>query len=450
MRYSSFEHLLSCQADAIPERTALLYGAGREVCTYRALHRAVLEEAAAWRSSGKTCLGVFCDGSFACVKTILGASLAGLQLVLLDENAPDALLPELIASTDIDVLWGDGDLIAELEPCLTAGVSEGAGRILFFTSGTAEVAKAVVLTDRSLCASAWNGGQKLALSVDDVLLCALPLNHVFGFVCGLLWGLSCGASVALGRGMRHWTEDFPLFRPTAVSLVPAQLAFLMEKQALNPGLRLVLLGAGDCPPPLLRAAGQLGLQISFGYGLTETSSGVAISVRGNPYAMEICPDDEITLADDGEILIHAPTCMMQGYYKKPEDTAAVLRDGILHTGDLGRIDEDGRLHITGRKKEILVLPDGTKLFLPEYEADIAVALGTHELALVLREGRPVLVLGGPEGDRTELVRRLSHVIAERPRGQQIREIVFLGEPLPRTATGKLQRWLLDKKLEERK
>ena len=448
MRFASFEHLLSHQAEVLPDHTALLYGADGKRCTYRELYRTVLEEASRWRGSGLTCLGVFCDGSFACVKTILAASLAGLQVVLFDENTPDALLPELIAYTDVDTLWGDEDLIADLAPFLTAGVSDGAGRILFFTSGTVEAAKAVVLTDRSLCASAWNGGQKLPLSPDDTLLCVLPLNHVFGFVCGLLWGLSCGAAVALGRGMRHWLEDFALFAPTAVSLVPAQLAFLLEKQALNPGLRLVLLGAGDCPPPLLRAAGRLNLQICFGYGLTETSSGVAISVRGNPYAMEICPDDEILLAEDGEILIKAPTCMMEGYYKKPEETAAVLQSGVLRTGDLGALDEDGKLHITGRKKEILVLSDGTKLFLPEYEADIAVALGTHELALVLRGGRPALVLGGPEQDRTELIHRLSHVISERPRGQQIREILFLGEPLPRSATGKIQRWVLDRKLEE--
>ena len=96
------------------------------------------------------------------------------------------------------------DLVSELAPYLTGGVSEGEGQILFFTSGTVEAAKAVVLTDQSLCASAWNGGQMLPLSSEDRLLCVLPLNHVFGFVCGLLWGLSSGASVALGRGMRYW------------------------------------------------------------------------------------------------------------------------------------------------------------------------------------------------------------------------------------------------------
>jgi len=187
-----------------------------------------------------------------------------------------------------------------------------------------------------------------------------------------------------------------------------------------------------------------GIRVSFGYGLTETSSGVAISVSGDPFAMEICPDDELTLAEDGEILVRAPTCMMQGYYKQPEATAAVLQDGILHTGDLGRFDEDGKIHITGRKKEILVLSDGTKIFLPEYEGCIMAALDHRELAVIARDGRPVLVFSGSASPE-ELGRRLRPLMAELPRGQQLSGILTTTDPLPRTATGKIKRWELQQK-----
>ena len=273
-----------------------------------------------------------------------------------------------------------------------------------------------------------------------------PLGHVFGFVCGLLWGLSCGSCVCLGRGARHYVDDCAFYRPTAVSLVPLLLGFLLKNRLFNPELRLVLVGAGDCPAPLLDAARGLGLRVSFGYGLTETSSGVAISVSGDPFAMEVCPDDTITLAEDGEILVHAPTCIMQGYYKRPQDTAAVLINGVLHTGDLGHFDAEGRLHITGRKKDVLALPDGTKLYLPEYEAAIAKALGQTELAVVLRDGRPVLLLQG-EGEEAAVLAALRPVLAERPRGQQLAAVHFIREPLPRTATGKIKRWELQQKKE---
>ena len=466
-----------------------------------------------------TCLGVLCDGSLSCVLTIFAAVLAGLQVVLLDENASEDLLAAQIRQTDIDCLWGsDDDLIEELQSCLTEGLTPQRDMtdarslhpaqirtpdehpILFFTSGTTSSSKAVVLTDASLMAAAYNGSCKLPLSCEDTLLCMLPLNHVFGFVCGMLWGMQCGAAVALGRGARYYTQDLSFFRPTALSAVPMLLGFLLQHNLLNEELRLILIGAGDCPPALLAAAAAKGVSVSFGYGLTETSSGVAISVppeyRVNPvctpdpgdpacapdpggpafagpdacgralegaqsfdpYALEICPENTVTLADDGEILVTGASCMMKGYYKQPEDTAAVLKDGVLYTGDLGRWDEDGRLHIIGRKKEILVLHDGTKLFLPEYESRIAAVLPGRDFAVLEKNGRPVLLLvdpdAGSEGGsgtaadkaRASILETIRPVMAELPRGQQISAVLFTSRPLPRTATGKVKRWELARQL----
>ena len=447
LRFDSFSHLLHYWAEKTPDAPALLYDeGGLKELSFAGLLDKVEQRAEELRAGGKTCLGILADGSMPCVVEIFAAAAAGLQTVMLDASLPETVLGPLMAYTDVDALWGDEDLCEELAPFLTKGTADGAGRILFFTSGTTERSKAVVLTDHSLCQSAWNGGEKLPLQPDDRLLCLLPLGHVFGFVCGLLWGLSCGAAVALGRGPRHYTDDCAFYKPTAVSVVPLLLGFLLQHRLVNPELKLILVGAGDCPRALLDAAAQMGLRVSFGYGLTETSSGVAISVSGDPFAMEVCPDDTITLAEDGEILIEAPTCVMQGYYKRPEDTAAVLKDGVLATGDLGRFDEDGKLHITGRKKDMLVLPDGTKLFLPEYEGALMKALGHTELAVILRGSRPLLVFSG-EADRTDLEQRLRPLMAGLPRGQQLAGIEIVDYPLPRTATGKIKRWELQQKVE---
>ena len=443
LRFSCFEELLSCWAEKSPDAAALRYA--NRTLTFSQLYAAVKARARVLRESGKSCLGLLSDGSMDCVIELFAANLAGMQIVMLDENAPEKLLRQLIVYTDIDSLWGDPDLVDELSPVLTSGVVGGQDRILFFTSGTTEQAKAVMLSGHSLCQSAYNGSAKLPLRPEDTLLCLLPLGHVFGFVCGLLWGLSCGACVALGRGARHYLDDFAFYRPTAVSAVPLLLGFLLQQKALNPELKLILVGAGDCSPALLKAVMAAGIRVSFGYGLTETSSGVAISVSGDPYAMEICPDDKIHLAEDGEILIEAPTCMMKGYYKRPDSTAEVLRDGVLHTGDLGSFDINGRLHITGRKKDILVLPDGTKIFLPEYEAGLMKALGTQELAVCTCNQRPVLAYVG-ELSKDQIRDRLLPLMADRPRGQQITDILILSDPLPRTATGKIKRWELQQKV----
>ena len=449
MRYRVFYDIVKKQAAAVPDHPALRYG--DKVWTYAELCRAAEEKAEEYRASGKTCLALLSDGSADAVIALFGAAQAGLQLVLLDASLPEEVYPQLLSYTDADCLWGDPELCEELTPCLSQGTPDGAGKVLFFTSGTTSRSKAVELSQYSLCQSAWNGSSLLPLSPDDTLLCLLPLAHVFGFVCGLLWGLSCGATVALGRGPRHYAEDLSYYRPTAVSVVPLLLGFLMKAQALNPELALILIGAGDCPANILCAAKAFGVRVSFGYGLTETSSGVALSLGDDPYAMTVCPDDTIRIAEDGEILIQVPTCIMKGYYKRPEDTAAVLKDGWLSTGDLGFLDENGCLHITGRKKDILVLSDGTKIYLPEYEQQIMRALGQTELAVTLRDGRPVLILKGDPAqagsassqDKAALLAALSPLMKTLPRGQQIADIVFSAQPLPRTATGKIKRYELN-------
>ena len=453
IRYKGFEHLLQSQAAACPDHTALLYeGDGEEpqTMTYARLYEEVKQRALYWKDTHRTCLGVLCDGSMDCILTIFAAVLAGMQTVLLDETASDELLQEQITSSDIDILWGDPELVSAMTPHLTAGIkTPGNGRMLFFTSGTTRQSKAVTLTDRSLCASAWNGSTMLPLSPEDRLMCMLPLHHVFGFVCSLLWGLVCGSEVAVGRGPRHYHDDPFFFHPTVLSAVPMLLQFMIRQNLLNREIRLILVGAGDCPEELLCAVTARGIRVSFGYGLTETSSGVAISVSGDPYAMEVCPDDTITIAEDDEILIQAPLCMMEGYYGLPEETSEVLRNGVFHTGDLGYFDKEGRLHLSGRKKEILVFPDGTKIYLPEYEARIMKALNYFELAVVEKDHAPALIYRGDPDERSRIQQALAPVMKQYPRSQQLKEILFTDGEIPRTATGKVKRWELLEKAVQR-
>lgn len=450
MRFDGFLSMLEYWAGRAPEAPALRFARGDaiETVSRAALAGRVRARAEALRASDAACIGILCDGSAENVVEIFAAAQAGLQAVMLDAGASDALLAQQIAAADADRLWGDPELVEALSPALRRQPIARTGDILFFTSGTTHAAQAVALTQASLCASAWNGGALLPLSEADTLLCLLPLNHVFGFVCGLLWGLSCGACVALGRGMRHYADDCAFFRPTALPAVTMLLAFLVRVGALNGELRLVLIGAGACPRPLIDQVKATGVRVSFGYGLTETSSGVALSLGDDPYAMTVCPEDAVTLAEDGEILVSAPTCVMRGYYKAPEATAAALQGGLLHTGDLGRLDDQGRLFVTGRKKEILVLRDGTKIFLPEYEARLAAALPGRDFAVIDRDGEPMLAIRGEPAERAEITAAIEPATRDLPRGQRPAGILFLDGPLPRTATGKIKRWEIQQKAME--
>lgn len=445
MRFESFEELLAYNAKHFAEKTAFVYeedGIKKE-CTYADFYALVLKETEHFKASDKTCIAIVNDGSFDCIKQIFVANIAGLQIIMLDASLPEDQIQELCLYGDADMIYGE----ESSKYRLTEGTKDGADQILFFTSGTTSSSKAVVLTGQSLMQSAFNGGDQLPLSSKDTLLCILPLAHVFGFVCSLLWGLSFGATIALTRGARHYIDDFAYFKPTVVSLVPALLNFFLQHQLLNEELKLILIGGGDCPKALLDAVKQIGIRVSFGYGLTETSSGVAISVEGDPYAMCVCTDNTVTIADDGEVLIQAPTCMMRGYYKNPKSTEETLKNGILYTGDLGYLDEEGKLHITGRKKEVLVLSDGTKIFQPEYESKLAKVLETNDVAVLLKDGKPCLVYY-TETPMETIRSRIKPVTDTYPYNQQIVEILSSKVPLPRTATGKIKRYVLEQRFSD--
>lgn len=453
VHYVGFKDFLEGMAADRPHAIMFLCEREGRLCrvTWRDFADDVAARAAELKDSGKSCVAILCDGSYDCVREIFAANIAGLQVAMLDAAVDNKMLAQLLPYVDSDSVWSaSAKRVEELSGMLVKTKVEGTGRILFFTSGTTSRQKAVTLTDSSLMSAAFYGSSTLPIESGDVALCVLPLGHVFGFVCGLLWPLLSGATVALGRGGRHVFDDWTYFRPTVTSVVPILLEHLLRRDLINPELHTILVGAGDCSPERLAEAKERGIRVSFGYGLTETSSGVAISMGEDPFAMSVCEGCEITLAEDGEVLIKAPGSMMQGYYKLPGDTAEVLVDGVLHTGDLGSFDEQGCLHIQGRKKEVLVMPGGTKIFLPEYEHQIAEELGTSEVAVVLRRGMPVLVLDDLKNDaRDAVLRRLKGAMEGWDRSQQLADVVELGRELPRTASGKIQRWIIEAELDQR-
>lgn len=455
IRYKGFEDLVNSMSSSMPDRPALqTCTAAGDVRTlsWSELAESVNERAHALTKTGHACEAVLADGTPECVIEVFAAVQAGLQVALIDPLVPNRVMEQLLHAVDADCVWAsDEGRRTALEELVTPGATPafGAHGVLFFTSGTTSASKAVVLTDGSLMASAFNGSSLMPLSRDDTLLCLLPLSHVFGFVCGLLWGLSCGATVSLGRGPRHYVDDLCLFEPTAISVVPKLLEYLVAHDALNANLKLVLVGAADCPDELLDEVRRRGVRASLGYGLTETSSGIALSVGDDFHAMTVCPDDEVMIADNGEIVVHAPTCQMQGYYRDAEKTAEAVKDGMLHTGDQGYLDDAGLLHVTGRIKDVVALPGGTKVFLPDYEAAVSLALAERDVAAMLLDGKMTLVCGQLTRNRTEsqVMDELGPSMLGFPPSSRIGRVVFLGHALPRTAAGDVERWKIQEEME---
>ncbi len=365
------------------------------------------------------------------------------QLVILDPNEDEELLIKKIKKTHVNKLVGYYDSIDILLPNLDKEYQTDKKNVLFFTSGTTSESKAVMLTESSLCSATYNGGSLLPLKEEDRLLSVLPYAHVFGLVCSLLWPLSFGANVCLSGGVREIFTDFVTYHPTVTSLVPQMAKFLVFNKIFNPELKLILIGAGSCDDMTINAIKNLGIRLSYGYGLTETSSGIALSLYSNPRAMSICPDYKVEIASDNEIIVYNDHTLMEGYFEDEESTKEVLVGNRFATGDLGKI-EDGYLYITGRKKEILVFSDGSKLFIPEYENKLMSYLGEGSDFTILQnnKGQIILYIYKP----TEVEKQVDAFNMTQSRSHKIEKIIYSKTKLPRSQTGKIKKYLI--KLEE--
>ncbi len=358
--------------------------------------------------------------------------IGGNDVVLIDESTSEQTEEEI------------RQVFLPLFPLPKKAPGDEEGRILFFTSGTTSRSRAVVLSTRALLASTWGGQSMLPCSRRDILLSILPLSHVYGFVCGLLWGLCYRARVALGRGRIHITDDCRYFHPTILPAVPMIADMLLQTDSLNRELRVMLIGAAVPSQETLRALQMRGLQTYTGYGLTETASGLAITKDlSDPLALYICPGADLKIEPDSEITVKTEA-LMDGYLNPADGTLELpLVNGRFATGDLGRIDDRGALRITGRKKDMLVLPDGEKVSCAEYEKYLANEIGSDELCVILMDGRPALLYSNRlRQDHVE--KAVSTLNRHYPRSRQIAKIIPREGMLPRTRTGKIMRWVLQK------
>jgi long-chain acyl-CoA synthetase len=246
--------------------------------------------------------------------------------------------------------------------------------LLLYTSGTTGSPKGVMLSHMNLYSSAINGARSQGLRQGDVNLLALPLNHSFGITAWLA-ALVYGMQVVLMPRFDP-VEAFRVIKKHEVqstALVPTMMAFMLEvpdrdKHDLMSLTRIV---SGGSPLTLkLRerfASAYPHVQVLEAYGLTEASPGVSVtrpdrelrdrSVGQSIENQEICVMDERDRAlgpgEVGEVCTRGPHVMV-GYYRRPDETAAVVRDGWLHTGDLGYLDPDGYLYLTGRLKDMII------------------------------------------------------------------------------------------------
>ena len=278
--------------------------------------------------------------------------------------------------------------------------------IMLFTSGTTSKSKIVALSHKNICTNLMDIAEVLDVNSNDIFLSFLPLHHVFECTVGFLFSLYVGAKTVFCDGIRHIPENLKEYKVSVMACVPAiyerlfkiirkhlsekgELEEILEKEELlqnasmeekrkafdkihklfGGNIKLFISGAASLDAEIEQKFRNLGFNLVQGYGLTETSPVVAIGTKENYKVGSIgktVPSVEAKIINPnkegtGELIVKGPSIMLE-YYKNRKATNEAVIDGWFYTGDLARIDEDGFIFISGRKKSVIVLKNGKNIF----------------------------------------------------------------------------------------
>ena len=386
-------------------------------------------------------------------------------------------------------------------------------RFMLFTSGTTSTSKCVMLSHRNICANIEQISATLDVDNNDILLSFLPLHHTFECTAGFLYPISVGAKIAFCDGLRHIVDNMKEYKVTAMISVPAlyenmykkvwkqiegtkkekqiKVALKASEALLRVGVdmrkqlfkqihevfgghvRFLVSGAAGIDPKVAKGFNDFGIVMYQGYGLTETAPVVAVENMefsrngsvGKPLKNIEAKIEEPNSDGIGEIVVKGPNVMM-GYYKNEEATKQVLSHGYFKTGDLGRIDEDGYIFITGRKKDVIVLKNGKNVFPEEletlvnsiecvaesmvYGADTKDGDVEVRVKIVYDKDAVLEKFGVIEDEELEKYfwEEIKRINKEMPTYKYIKDMILTDEPLIKTTTNKVKRFEEIKKIKE--
>ena len=290
-------------------------------------------------------------------------------------------------------------------------VNPDENKILLFTSGTTGNAKGVCLSHRNICSNILSVYGIVKVRRSDLFFSVLPLHHTYECTLGFLLPIYSGASIAYCEGLRYISKNINEYHPSVILCVPLLLENIHKKiiknlnsslpkkyrtnkenpfnnlpfylkpivkskinNSLGGRLRVFIVGAAPLNPNITADFETLGLHTLQGYGLTECSPLVAgnndFFYKNDSAGLPI-PNVEYKIDNPnkfgiGEIIVKGPNVML-GYFNDPKATEEAIVDGWFHTGDLGKIDRDGYLYITGRCKTVIVTKNGKNIYPEEVE-----------------------------------------------------------------------------------
>ncbi len=369
-----------------------------------------------------------------------------------EKTAP--LFPENVRlfrlDTELPSLLETGRELLAAGNTVWAELPEDPGRLceILFTSGTTGAKRGVMLTEKNIMSIAASDFPYL---IGTVTLSVLPFSHGFEAVCHLLAALTPGTTVVIGSSNLRFARDLAESDAESVYLVPLQAGALLALFASDlekaSHLKTIVCGGAPIAPEIAAAFGARGIRVMVGYGLSECAPLVTLNVEGRSGSVGLPgPYCEVRIAADGEIEVRGEN-VMQGYYRdEAATTDTFTEDGWLRTGDLGYLDEDGYLYISGRKKNVIVLSNGENIIPEEKEAVLIRYLPTGTDLLVTEKRGLLTAVGYRQGaDPAELEKELKQAaeLANHsfPAFGRITAVEVRKEPFAKTALGKIRREL---------
>jgi long-chain acyl-CoA synthetase len=400
------------------------------------------------------------------------------------------------------------------DPHLTPHVKLSGDRsaIIIYTSGTTGNPKGVELTYDNLNNEIRGAIELLQMSPDHRILSVLPFSHVLPLIANALGPVCAGAGVVFLPSIspqriidafhRHRITFFVcvpqffyilhkrIFSQVASQPFPVRLLFRLMRSlarrtnsptlrrklfskvhnAIGPDLWLLASGGSRFEPRIAKELNELGYTIVQAYGLTETSAATTITpMNSNHIGTVGKPLRGVTVRVDspngngiGEVLVHGPV-LMKGYYHAPRETSEVICDGWLRTGDLGFIDGNGLLSITGRSKDVIVLANGENVYPEELETHYSQSPFIKELCILgiaASGGEALHAIVVPDMEEfrrrgqtaiMEMIRfQIENLSKQLPPFYRIHSLSICNEPLPRTVTRKLKRFEIEREESERR
>lgn len=331
---------------------------------------------------------------------------------------------------------------------------------ILFTSGTTGRSKGVMLSngnfiDNTTCEpdNNYRGNKRMTV---------LPIHHVFCFTCDVLCALWYGRILCVNDSLMRIVKNLKIFQPTDTTFVPMIAASILAKMELaaekNPDksaigreifgeeFSVIYTGGAYLSPKIIDGFREFGIEIAQGYGMTECAPRICTGVKGCPDPESVgrrVPGCEIKIID-GEIWVKSASVMM-GYYNDPEETAKSLTpDGWLKTGDLGYCTDEGYVHITGRKKNLIILSNGENVSPEEIENRFAcfkpvkeiVVYGSEELIAAEVYPDPEYV---SEDICAEIQQKIDEINASAPPARRIAKLIIRENEFPKTASKKIIR-----------